>query len=434
MMSKELRGKLEKSFMTLEPLAPQYADEIDLLLNGGTPPNWPAAYRKLFTNEGLHYTPWQQAVFFTALQTKGFVILSGISGTGKTKIAQAFSAALPQPADGRNVEFLTVRPDWRDSKSLLGYHNPITDRYEWTPFLRFLLRASESWESGDGLAWFVILDEMNLAHVEHYFAELLSLLESGRDRDGWTREAIQLPSNGDADSPPASLKLPPNLHIIGTVNLDETTHAFSPKVLDRAFAMELVEVSFSGFPFATANGASLDEQEQTALLDAFSINGTFPRIEHGTIVERIQQDARPRDWLESLNQQLRPAYMHFGYRVFDEILAFVDLGMKNGLFNALGPGGDPLFAPFDAAVQMKVLPKFHGSRAKLEDPLIRVLGWCLDPLNPDTTTIRQVVAQAMTAEAMEAMLQQLPYHFPHTAHRAIRLLWTAQVDGFAAFG
>ena len=152
--------------------------------------DWHAAYRKLFANEGLHYTQWQQAVFFTALQTKGFVILSGISGTGKTKIAQAFSAALPQPDDGRNVEFLTVRPDWRDSKSLLGYHNPITDRYEWTPFLRFLLRASESWKARDGLAWFVILDEMDLAHVEHYFAELLSVLESGRDDEGWTREAI----------------------------------------------------------------------------------------------------------------------------------------------------------------------------------------------------------------------------------------------------
>ena len=439
-MSPQLADKMVKSFMALEALTPQQADELDRLI-AGEPPivpspaiDWKLAYRKLFANEGLHYTPWQQAVFFTALQTKGFVILSGISGTGKTKIAQAFSAALPQPDDGRNVEFLTVRPDWRDSKSLLGYHNPITDRYEWTPFLRFLLRARESWEARDGLAWFVILDEMNLAHVEHYFAELLSLLESGRDSDGWTREAIQLPSNGDDDSPPASLNLPPNLHIIGTVNLDETTHAFSPKVLDRAFAMELVEVSFAGFPFAASTGASLEEQERTALLDAFSVGGDFPRIEQGAIMARLQHDSRPRDWLESLNQQLRPAYMHFGYRVFDEILAFVDLGMKNGLFAAFGDPDDPLVAPFDAAVQMKVLPKFHGSRAKLEDPLIRVLGWSLNPLNPDTTTVRQVVAQAMTAEAMEELLQMLPYQFPHTARRAIRLLRTAYVDGFAAFG
>lgn len=434
-MSNELRKKLEKSYMTLEPLTMQQADEIDRLLDDDLPPpDWRSAYRKLFADEGLHYTPWQQAVFFTALQTKGFVILSGISGTGKTKIAQAFSAALPQPDDGRNVEFLTVRPDWRDSKSLLGYHNPITDRYEWTPFLRFLLRARASWEAGDGLAWFVILDEMNLAHVEHYFAELLSVLESGRDAEGWTREAIHLPSSGAEGSPPASLKLPPNLHIIGTVNLDETTHAFSPKVLDRAFAMELSDVSFTGFPFAITTGDSLSDAERDALLDAFSMEGTFPRIDQAAISARIAVDGRPRDWLESLNRQLRPHHMHFGYRVFAEIMAFVDLGMSNKLFSGFSESADALETTFDAAVLMKVLPKFHGSRAKLEGPLTKVLGWCLDPEHPDTMTIANAINQAASPDALEAKLLELPYTFPETAHRAIRLLWSAQIEGFAAFG
>ncbi len=362
------------------------------------------------------------------------MILSGISGTGKTKIAQAFSAALPQPDDGRNVEFLTVRPDWRDSKSLLGYHNPITDRYEWTPFLRFLLRASESWEARDGLAWFVILDEMNLAHVEHYFAELLSVLESGRDEEGWTREAIHLPSSGAEGSPPASLKLPPSLYIIGTVNLDETTHAFSPKVLDRAFAMELSDVSFAGFPFAIATGDSLSDDERDALLDAFSVEGTFPRIDQAAISARLLEDGRPRDWLESLNRQLRPHHMHFGYRVFAEIMAFVDLGMNNELFSALNENADALVMTFDAAVLMKVLPKFHGSRARLEGPITKVLGWCLNPEYPDIQTIANAINQAASPDALEAKLLELPYTFPETARRTIRLLWTAQVDGFAAFG
>ena len=98
---------------------------------------------------------------------------------------------LPQPAEGANHLFVTVRPDWRDSKSLLGYYNPLTGTYEWTPFLRFLLRAEQNHKSKDKLAWFVILDEMNLAHVEYYFADLLSVLESGRDEDGWTREPLR---------------------------------------------------------------------------------------------------------------------------------------------------------------------------------------------------------------------------------------------------
>ena len=311
---------------------------------------------------------------------------------------------------------------------------PFTDRYEWTPFLRFILRARESWERRDGLAWFVILDEMNLAHVEHYFAELLSLLESGRDSDGWTREAIQLPSNGDDDSPPPSLKLPPNLHIIGTVNLDETTHAFSPKVLDRAFVMELSDVSFTGFPFAIATGDSLSAGERDALLDAFSMEGTFPRIDQAAISARLAVDGRPRDWLESLNRLLRPHHMHFGYRVFAEIMAFVDLGMNNDLFSGFSESADALVTTFDAAVLMKVLPKFHGSRARLEGPLTKVLGWCLNPEYPDIQTIETAINQAASPNALEAKLLDLTYAFPETAHRAIRLLWSAQVEGFAAFG
>ena len=196
--------------------------------------------------QNLLFNFWQLATFYTALQTKGFVILSGISGTGKTRLAQAFADMLPQPAVGTNHLFVPVRPDWRESKSLLGYYNPLTGTYEWTPSLRFLLRAVQSYETRDGLAWFVILDEMNLAHVEYYFADLLSVLESGRDEDGWTCEPLRLGYSDDAEGnlPPCELKLPPNLYIVGTVNVDETTHAFSPKVLDRAFTLELTDVDF----------------------------------------------------------------------------------------------------------------------------------------------------------------------------------------------
>ncbi len=136
---------------------------------------------------------------------------------------------------------------------MLGYYNPLTGTYEWTPFLRFLLRAEQSYESEDKLAWFVILDEMNLAHVEYYFADLLSVLESGRDEDGWTsasRCAWAIPMTRPAICRHRELRLPPNLYIVGTVNVDETTHAFSPKVLDRAFTLELTDVDFSAYPAA----------------------------------------------------------------------------------------------------------------------------------------------------------------------------------------
>ena len=440
----ELREGLLTSFSTLDPVDSGIANQLDLYLAGKArydPPvdkwkgDWRHVYSRVFEAEGLHYTLWQQAVFFTALQTKGFVILSGISGTGKTKIAQAFAGALPSPADGRAIEFLTVRPDWRDSKSLIGYHNPITDRYEWTPFLRFLMRAVQSWEVGDGLAWFVILDEMNLAHVEHYFAELLSIIESGRDAEGWSREAIRLGERHDDDAPPAEIKLPPNLAIIGTVNLDETTHAFSPKVLDRAFAMELSEVSFEQYqPGAIKTGAALTEPERHALLLAFSNGGTFSRIDRARVGDLVGRHPNLRDWLQTLNGLLRPFHMHFGYRVFDEVLAFVDHAERNRLFVSIAGDERALEAAFDAAVQMKILPKFHGSRQRLEEPLIALIAWCQDPSSPDRGQIREIIRDAKNAETMEAQLARLPHRFEHTANRAIRLLWSAHVEGFAAFG
>ena len=126
--------------------------------------------------------------------------------------------------------------------------------------------------------------------------------------------------------------------------------------------------------------------------------------------------------------------MHFAYRVFDEIMAFVDLGLKNGLFADLDPAADPLVAAFDAAVLMKVLPKFHGSRSRLEGPLTKVLAWCYDPEIPNLYEIRMHIEQATTPDDTERSLLELTYRFPETAKRAARLLWSAQVDGFAAFG
>ena len=124
-----------------------------------------------------------------------------------------------------------VRADWNDSRGLLGFWNPIFDRYERTDLIDLLLRAADDLEH----PYFVILDEMNLARVEYYFSDFLSAMESG--------EPIPLHSDDALDETvPASLQLPPNVFVVGTVNIDETTHAFSPKVLDRASVIEFNDV------------------------------------------------------------------------------------------------------------------------------------------------------------------------------------------------
>ncbi len=546
------------------PLTTEQWKEIEKLLVA-SPPRPPfhlhGVIAASLSSQGLHFTPLQIATYYTALQTKGFAILSGISGTGKTKLAQHFAELLPQPASpepavrdsiatftvglsmlkwnqfvipqsmtrlfnplppnkkyqvkvhfeggaalctvsqfagdgypgmkfilsgpvrewfhetlalgdpftldpqlddeqnltgfhiskgsehpeefqqgdnhGSNLLFVPVRPDWRDSKSLLGYYNPLTSTYEWTDFLRFLQRAERSYKDGDGFAWFVILDEMNLAHVEYYFADLLSVLESGRYEDGemagLSREPLRFsfPEDAEGDLPPRELRLPPNLYVVGTVNVDETTHAFSPKVLDRAFTLEFTDVDFAAYP-PQLNGDATAHDADTArqLLTAFTQDGTFERVDKGTIAAFVADQPEVRDRLQSLNNLLKSHDMHFGYRVFDEIVTFLSAAEQNEMF-AHEEGDDPAL---DAAVLMKVLPKFHGSRGKLEAPLRAVLAWCLNPEIPDRVRIDGALANVEDTDHATASLQNLPFSHPRTATRTIRMLRALYTDGFAAFG
>jgi energy-coupling factor transporter ATP-binding protein EcfA2 len=515
-----------------------------------------------FTCQGLTYTPQQIATFYTSLQTKGFVVLSGISGTGKSKIAQHFVQMLPgqetetsgaggsvtapmltftmsttqnwaaisanqsdlfppidenvrQPvifehndamskgyvilrtlAQGkptlyltlgselsstlrevgtdkryfasfelddaaRSVEririydrpvildeidepgkseetrvtnslFLSVRPDWRDSTSLLGYYNPLTETYEWTGFLRFLLRAAESYRQKDGLAWFVILDEMNLAHVEYYFADLLSIIESGRDRDGWSQEPIRLtyPDAKTDNPPPHEIHLPPNLYIIGTVNMDETTHAFSPKVLDRAFTIELTEVDFSDYPpTPAAAGTELTDEERRSLLQAFTRDGAFARIDKNEIRKAVDDHPEIRDWLQALNAELSKHQFQFGYRVFDEIAQFVHNAEINGMFaDDSMDTTEPWLRALDHAVYMKVLPKFNGSHARLQGPLTALLQWA-----------KGSAAGAIQENDPDLGADGIPVppatpRLPRVHDRARRMLDLLEANGFVSFG
>lgn len=370
----------------------------------------------------LHFTSWQIAAFYTALQTKGFVILGGKSGMGKTRLAQHFAMLLPQPDYEQNWLFVSVRPDWRDSQSLLGAFNPRTSAYDWTSFLRFLLRAAQSYRAGDGLAWLVILDEMNLAHVEYYFADLLSVLESGWDEDGWTREPLRLayPDGAPGELPPHELRLPPNLYIVGTANEDETTYAFSPKVLDRAFMFELTEVDFGNYlTNPSEEVAEPEEGERQALLSNLTFRKTFTG--HGYadkhfIKDYVSRHPEIRTRLQTLNGLLQPFDLHFGYRVFDEILGFMDAAEYNKLFDGLGG----LEAAFDAAVLMKVFPKFYGARGR-QIPLGMMLAWCVDPINPDMQAVSAALNRIEAGNVEEA-LGRFPYRFPITAARVRRML------------
>lgn len=127
---------------------------------------------------------------------------------------------------------------------------------------------------------------------------------------------------------------------------------------------------------------------------------------------------------------LRPYDLHFGYRIFDEIISYLVSAEQNGFYERLG-GQE---TAFDAAVLMKILPKFHGSRSKLETPLQAVLSWCIDPDSPDLDEIESCVTQAGNSNEIVQELGQINYLLPKTAERIRRMLWAIYTTGFAAFG
>lgn len=330
-----------------------------------------------------------------------------------------------------------MRPDWRDSKSLLGFYNPLTGAYDDTRFLKFLIQAKTHYdaEGAEALPHFVILDEMNLARVEYYFADFLSVLESGRGDDGYTDEAIPLhhhPPETILDSLgrpiPQHIALPPNLYLIGTVNMDETTHAFSPKVLDRAFTIEFNEVDFKNYPVQAQNGFDGLQKVglQQALLIDFQRGGKFARIDKDEIAEAVGQDGWSyRDHLQSLNDTLFPYELHFGYRVFDEIAQFMVIAGQGGLFEASE-------VAFDVAVLMKVLPKFNGPRSRLRRPLEAVIAWARDPEASDDEGL---AGKLNDADSCRELLKQATgeFAYPETARKALRMLIRLHETGFASF-
>ena len=176
--------------------------------------------------EGMRIDEVTLKRYITSLDTRGFLILAGPSGTGKTWLTRLYATAI-----GAKHQLVPVAPNWAANEDLLGYFNPIEGEFHATTFLQFVDQAAEQWDKRgpDAQEFHLVLDEMNLARIEHYFSLFLSLME--------VRRGNEVPS----DRLPGGrlVRVPPNLKFIGTVNIDETTHGFADKVFDRAQLLEL---------------------------------------------------------------------------------------------------------------------------------------------------------------------------------------------------
>lgn len=401
--------------------------------------------RGYFASRGFQFTDEQIFSFYNALKTKGFVILAGLSGTGKTKIAQLFAELVAEDKD-KQLCFLSVRPEWRDTTYLLGYYNPITENYQSTPLLKFILNAVEDVNK----PYFLILDEMNLAHVEYYFADFLSVLESGREDDGFTKEAIKLHSFGvekdeNDKNIPSEIKLPPNLYIIGTVNIDETTYMFSPKVLDRAFTIEFREVDLDNYPPKPIEKEGNWAKLRNDIAEDLVNGGRYYRYGKDDVKKALEALGNFKDGLKSLNDVLLPYDLGFAYRVVDEIAIFLDnwRNKKDFLPNINEDTAK------DLAIMMKVLPKFHGPKGKVEVPLLEVLKWSLE--DKEKTKVEgkttweeiyetlfeggEIREEVMTPRKILQQWQQHSekFRYPFTAKKVLEMLARLYETGFTSF-
>jgi len=396
-----------------------------------------------FQAKGYYFPVYLTTQFYTALKTKGFVILSGLTGTGKTKIAQELAELLNHNPSGENpgsLLFLPVRPDWRDSKALLGYYNPLTGEYQRTQLLDFILKAIADYDKnrGNAMPYFVILDEMNLAHVEYYFADFLSVLESGRDENGFTKESIKLHDKEEAEifqGIPKELKLPPNLYIIGTVNMDETTYSFSPKVLDRAFVVEFHDVDLENYPPQDSESKPSPETikalRDSILTDLRGEKGKFLARSKEEVNKAVRALKATEYWgvLVELNGALEPYDMHFGYRVVDEIALFFQSAKESQDKGIVEFRDDDEI--FDLALLMKVLPKFHGNRKKLKEPLKAILKLCLS--ENAKTRVQDLGREAVLSILKNWEKEKENFRFKHTARKVLRMLRQLYEIGFASF-
>ena len=314
---------------------------------------------KLKTEEaGLIFSTQLIQRFVASLCTKPFVICSGLSGSGKTKLAQAFVQWIT--SDESQYVIVPVGADWTNREPLLGYPNALNKEEYVSPengVLDLMIRAKQNIENIEEPTkpYFLILDEMNLSHVERYFADFLSTMESG------DRIPLHKIENDSLIVPP-SIKLPKNLFIIGTVNIDETTYMFSPKVLDRANTIEfrLTEKDLADF-------IASDKKLNMDLLKAQGANMSDGFI--GMALKESDKNLKPSAAdLKLFFTELKKSGAEFGYRTASEI------GRLMYMLNELGETGDNLL---DIAIMQKLLPKLHGSRNKLTKVLPILGGFCL---------------------------------------------------------
>lgn len=312
--------------------------------------------------KGFSYEPGLIENFYLSLKAKPFVILAGISGTGKTRLVKLFAEAVGANSENGRYKMISVRPDWSDSSDLLG-HRDLNGKFVPGSIIDFVKNA----EMDTSHPYFLCFDEMNLARVEYYLSDVLSVIET-RDLSSSGKiisEVLVSEAYYGIDKVAAEkygiLRLPENLYIIGTVNMDETTFPFSRKVLDRANTME----------FSTVNLMPNLLEETEEVLEPIVVPNDFLKTEYLLLKQCMREADYVNDIcfeLETINKILQLSNAHIGYRVRDEIVFY----MLNNKHANLLEKNDAL----DNEIMQKILPRIQGSNLAIKSMLCALFEHC----------------------------------------------------------
>ena len=324
--------------------------------------------------------------YITAIKSKPFLLLAGISGTGKSRIVRELARACWDEGTDKykaqkpkNFQMVQVKPNWHDSSDLIGYVSRVSGKAEFVAgeFLKFIAKAWENTET----PYFLCLDEMNLAPVEQYFAEYLSVIESRKSHEDGTVTTDPIVEKADEEwyfNLTASLTsdedirkqfneqgicIPQNLIVVGTVNMDETTFSFSRKVLDRAMTIEMNEVDLHGG--LTERNEPIGKLDKAELI-GYAVEGMDVYAANKEVCETVLT------YLDAVNSVLEGTPFKIAYRTRNEFLLYVvnNLPYSKGGNHEELPQGYVVARALDEITSMKVLSRIEGDDTKVSDKLL----------------------------------------------------------------
>lgn len=405
------------AFTLGEPIELDNDPTEEVLIVDSLSPQERIAYIKQYiASKGFFYPEHFIENFYLSLKSKPFVILAGISGTGKTKLVELFAEAIGATSDNGRLRIIPVRPDWSDPTDLLGYKD-LTGAFRPGPLTKVIAEASQP--ENHHRPFFVCLDEMNLARVEHYFSDLLSILETKR----WHRDRAQtialipqetLSSEYDIEMY-GKLYLPDNVYLIGTVNMDETTHPFSKKVLDRANTIEFNYINLHQYPDNSNN--TLEKVSVTEVPNSFLRSDYLQLID---IYDEYSQLVRQTtELLGLINDILEPIHCHIGFRIRDSISFYM---IYNERFQLLKTE-----EAFDLQLLQKILPRIQGSSTSVKRALLQLAQLTIGNKIP----IKDFMEDATELYSSTIMKEKAKY--PVSMKKLAYMIRRLEEDGFTSY-